>query len=103
MATASATLTAFEEGGMVPFSFTLEEDNVLPSLLGEIRSNMVRNFAELLDNLILNADTSVTMAACPSHTETDDSLRNTPKTPTRRGALSLRATLPDRPIARVRE
>ncbi len=58
LGTGKTTLTAYELTGMVPFSFTLEEDSVLPSLAGEIRAGVVRNVAELLDDIILNADTT---------------------------------------------
>ncbi len=59
-ATGKVTLTAHELVAQVPFSFSLEEDNVLPSLLGEIRTSLVRNTAEALDDIILNADTTQT-------------------------------------------
>lgn len=58
LGTGKTSLTAYELTGQVPFSFTLEEDSVLPSLAGEIRASVVRNLAELLDDIILNADTS---------------------------------------------
>ena len=58
LSTGKATLTAHELVAQVPFSFALEEDNVLPSLLGEIRTTLVRNSAEVLDDIILNADTT---------------------------------------------
>ena len=58
LATAKVTLDARELVAQVPFSFSLDEDNVLPSLLGEIRSTLVRNSAEVLDDIILNADTT---------------------------------------------
>ena len=60
LATDKVTLTAHELIAQVPFSFTLEEDNVLPSLLGEIRASLVRNSAETLDDIILNADRTTT-------------------------------------------
>ena len=56
LSTGKVTLTAHELVAQVPFSFALEEDGVLPSLLGEIRSSLVRNSAEALDDIILNAD-----------------------------------------------
>ena len=56
--TDKVTLTAAELAAQVPFSFSLEEDNVLPSLLGEIRTALIRNSAEVLDDIILNADTT---------------------------------------------
>ena len=58
LATSRVTLDARELVAQVPFSFSLEEDNVLPSLLGEIRTTLVRNSAEVLDDIILNADTT---------------------------------------------
>ena len=57
-ATAKVTLTAYELAARVPFSFSLDEDNVLPSLVGEIRSSLTRNTAEVLDDCILNADST---------------------------------------------
>ena len=60
LATGKTTLTARELVAQVPFSFTLEEDDALPSLLGEIRNSLVRNTAETLDDVILNADTTAT-------------------------------------------
>ena len=50
-------MTAYELVGQVPYSFTLEEDAVI-ALLPEIRAGLVRNVAETLDDIILNADTS---------------------------------------------
>ena len=58
--TGKVSLSAHELVAQVPFSFSLEEDNVLPSLLDEIRSSLVRNTAEVLDDIILNADTTQT-------------------------------------------
>ncbi len=58
LATSKVTLTAQELVAQVPFSFSLEEDDVLPSLIGEIRNSLVRNSAETLDDIILNADTT---------------------------------------------
>ena len=58
IATGRVSLTAYELVAQVPFSFSLDEDNVLPSLLGEIRSSLVRNTAEVIDDVILNADTT---------------------------------------------
>ena len=57
LATGKATLTAYELVGQVPYSFTLEEDSVV-ALLPEIRAGLVRNVAEVLDDIILNADTT---------------------------------------------
>ena len=55
LSTAKATLTAFELVGQVPYSFTLEEDGVI-AMLPEIRASLIRNVAEVLDDIILNAD-----------------------------------------------
>ena len=43
----------------MPYSFTLEEDGVI-AMLPEIRVGLVRNVAEVLDDIILNADRSTT-------------------------------------------
>ena len=59
LSTGKATLTAYELVGQVPYSFTLEEDSVV-ALLPEIRAGLVRNVAEVLDDIILNADTTAT-------------------------------------------
>ena len=59
LGTGKATLTAHELVGQVPYSFTLEEDSVV-ALLPEIRAGLVRNVAEVLDDIILNADTTGT-------------------------------------------
>ncbi len=57
LGTSKTTMTAHELVGQVPYSFTLEEDAVI-ALLPEIRAGLVRNVAETLDDIILNADTS---------------------------------------------
>ena len=57
LATGRTTLTAHELVGQVPYSFTLEEDGVI-AMLPEIRAGLVRNVAEVLDDIILNADKS---------------------------------------------
>ena len=59
LATGKTTLTAYELVGQVPYSFTLEEDAVV-ALLPEIRAGLVRNVAEVLDDIVLNADTTIT-------------------------------------------
>lgn len=59
LTTGRTTLTAFELVGQVPYSFTLEEDGVI-AMLPEIRASLVRNVAEVLDDIILNADKSTT-------------------------------------------
>ena len=55
LATGKVTLNAYELVGHVPYSFTLEEDAVV-AMLPEIRASLVRNVAETLDDVILNAD-----------------------------------------------
>ena len=60
LATSKVSLNSHELVAQVPFSFSLDEDNVLPSLLGEIRNSLIRNTAEVIDDILLNADTSVT-------------------------------------------
>ena len=57
LSTGKTTLTAHELVGQVPYSFTLEEDGVI-AMLPEIRAGLVRNVAETLDDIILNADTT---------------------------------------------
>ena len=59
LSTGKAALTAYELVGQVPYSFTLEEDSVV-ALLPEIRAGLVRNVAEVLDDIILNADATAT-------------------------------------------
>ncbi len=55
LSTGKTTLTAHELVGQAPYSFTLEEDGVI-AMLPEIRAGLVRNVAETLDDIILNAD-----------------------------------------------
>ena len=59
LGTGKTTLTAYELVGQTPYSFTLEEDAVI-AMLPEIRAGLVRNVAEVLDDIILNADTTTT-------------------------------------------
>lgn len=59
LGTGKTTLTAYELVGQAPYSFTLEEDAVV-ALLPEIRAGLVRNVAEALDDIILNADNTAT-------------------------------------------
>jgi hypothetical protein len=59
LGTGKTTLTAYELVGQVPYSFTLEEDAVI-ALLPEIRTGLVRNVADVLDDIILNADGTTT-------------------------------------------
>ena len=57
--TGKTTLTAYELVGQVPYSFSLDEDAVI-ALLPEIRAGIARNVAEVLDDIILNADVTPT-------------------------------------------
>jgi len=57
--TGKTTMNAYELVANVPYSFTLEEDAII-AMLSEIRSGLVRNTAEVLEDIILNADTTVT-------------------------------------------
>lgn len=59
LTTGKTTLTAYELVGQVPYSFTLEEDGVI-AMLPEIRAGLIRNVAEVLDDIILNADATAT-------------------------------------------
>lgn len=57
LTTAKQTLTAYELVGMVPWAYELDEDAVI-AMMSEVRSTLVRNAAQVLDDVILNADTS---------------------------------------------
>ncbi len=57
LSTGKATLNAHELVGQTAYSYTLEEDAVI-AVLPEIRAGLVRNVAEILDDIILNADTT---------------------------------------------
>jgi hypothetical protein len=59
LTTAKATLTAYGLKTGVPFSDELEEDAVI-ALIPEIRRSLVRNAAEIIDDVLLNADTTTT-------------------------------------------
>jgi len=59
VATAKATLTAYGLKTGVPFSDELEEDAII-AFTPELRRNLVRNAAEVIDDVILNADTTTT-------------------------------------------
>ncbi len=59
LTTAKQTLTAHELVAEVPWSLTLEEDAVI-AMLPEVRRTLVRNAAEVIDDVILNGDTSAT-------------------------------------------
>lgn len=57
--TAKATLTAQGLKAGVPFSDELNEDSIVP-FVPELRASLVRNAAEIIDDVLLNADTTVT-------------------------------------------
>ena len=59
LTTAKQTLTAHELVAEVPWSLTLEEDAVI-AMLPEVRRTLVRNAAEVIDDVLLNGDTSAT-------------------------------------------
>ena len=59
LSTARQTLTAYELVAEVPWSLTLDEDAVI-AMAGEVRSSLVRNAVEVIDNVLLNADTTET-------------------------------------------
>lgn len=57
--TGSVTLTAYGLKTGVPFSDELEEDAII-ALVPEIRSSLARNAAQVIDDVLLNADTTTT-------------------------------------------
>ena len=59
LATARQTLTAHELVAEVPWSLSLDEDAVI-AMSAEVRSSLVRNAVEVIDNVLLNADTTET-------------------------------------------
>ena len=59
LTTAKQTLTAYELVGQVPWSLTLDEDAII-AMASEVRTSLVRNAAEVIDDLLINADTNVT-------------------------------------------
>jgi HK97 family phage major capsid protein len=59
LSTAKQTLTAYELVAEVPWSLTLDEDAVI-AMAAEVRSSLVRNAVEVIDNVLLNADTTTT-------------------------------------------
>ena len=59
VSTAKATLTAYGLKTGVPFSDELEEDAII-ALVPEIRRSLVRNAAEVIDDVLLNGDTTGT-------------------------------------------
>ena len=59
LTTAWQTLTAYELVAEVPWSLTLDEDAVI-AMAAEVRSALVRNAVEVIDNVLLNGDTTTT-------------------------------------------
>jgi HK97 family phage major capsid protein len=59
LTTSRQTLTAHELVAEVPWSLTLDEDAVV-AMLPEVRRTLVRNAAEVIDDVLLNGDTTVT-------------------------------------------
>ena len=57
--TAKQTLTAHELVGMVPWAYELDEDAVI-AMMAEVRATLLRNAAQVLDDVVLNADVSST-------------------------------------------
>ena len=57
LATGRQTLTAHELVAEVPWSLTLEEDAVI-AMAAEVRGTLVRNAVEVIDDVLLNADTT---------------------------------------------
>lgn len=58
-ATAKQTLTAQELVAVVPWAYELDEDSVV-AMLPTVRASLVRNAAEVIDDVLLNADTTTT-------------------------------------------
>ena len=59
LTTAKQTMTAYGLRTGVPFSDELEEDSVV-AFIPELRRNLVRNAAEVIDDVLLNGDTTTT-------------------------------------------
>lgn len=59
LATVKKTLTAYKVMGIVPWTEELREDTVI-NMIREVTSAISRNGAELIEDLLLNADTSAT-------------------------------------------
>ena len=57
LSTARQTLTAYELVAEVPWSLSLDEDSVI-AMSSEVRSSLVRNAVEVIDDVLLNADTT---------------------------------------------
>jgi HK97 family phage major capsid protein len=59
LSTARQALTAYELVAEVPWSYDLDEDAVI-AMMEELRRSLLRNGAEVIDDVLLNADTTVT-------------------------------------------
>ena len=59
LATARQTLTAYELVAEVPWSYDLDEDSVI-AMMEELRRGLLRNAREVIDDVILNGDTTTT-------------------------------------------
>jgi len=59
LSTARQTLTAYELVAEVPWSLTLDEDAVI-AMAAEVRSSLVRNSVEVIDDVLVNGDTTTT-------------------------------------------
>jgi hypothetical protein len=57
--TKKQTLTAYELVAEIPWSLTLDEDAII-AMMPELRAGLVRNGREIIDDLVVNADTTVT-------------------------------------------
>ena len=57
--TARQTLTAYELVAEVPWSYDLDEDSVI-AMMEELRRSLMRNAREVIDDVILNGDTTAT-------------------------------------------
>ena len=59
LATGRQALTAFELMAEVPWSYDLDEDAVI-AMMDELRRHLMRNAREVIDDVLLNADTATT-------------------------------------------
>ena len=59
LATARQTLTAYELVAEIPWSYDLEEDSVI-AMMDELRRSLLRNAREVIDDVLLNADSTTT-------------------------------------------
>ena len=57
--TARQTLTAYELVAEVPWSYDLDEDGVI-AMMEELRRSLLRNAREVIDDVLLNSDTTTT-------------------------------------------